>query len=273
MLLEQLRYKKYSIGELISMFATETVLCSRRISLADNDVKRMDRISVMAKKPEYASPKHYGVVVIKAVFFSNREEVTNWLLADGFAEESVNGCKALVREWRIAISQFQDSLALLAQIAKTVEEICRDLPLMLYSSRERKCLLDCLDILSASSTVPIHKISRKLLDALGPQQINGPAFLISQIGNREWISWSLGDDFAPVFATKQAAVSFAERRRRLLAPFSSVNISFYEPPVQSLYKLVDNKISLLERIHWLRHESARLERLLPIFDPRLERAE
>jgi hypothetical protein len=271
-LLEKLRYKKYSIGELISMFTAETAMCSRRISLVDSAIKQGDRITVMAKESDDIIRNHCGVVVIKAAFFSSREAITNWLLANGFAEETVDGGKALVREWWIAVSQFQDSLALLDHVAKAVEEVAAGLPLLLYSSRARKIVLDHLAVMASDTPYPVCKLDDAGIECpVGGQ--GKLTFCLMQAAEGEWAVWLPGDDFAPLFPSRAMAVAAAKARQRLLAPTGDSIVMPFEPPAANMYRLVDKKKNLRDRIRWLRHESDRLERLLPVFDPQMGRAE
>lgn len=267
---ERLRYRKYASDEIAKLLAPETVWYSRRVSFTDNAVIRADTITAAALQTAVGTLQ----LTVRATFYNTMEAITSQLAANGFIARRIDGGTVHERVWSSSIDRREDAVAAFSRVAGVVDEAAAGLPLLLYSSRARKIVADYLQVMNfASVQVPARKLSADINECAEFVRLQAPMFFVTPTADSEWVSWLPGDEFAPVFSSQDAADVFAKTRQRLLGLTGDSDIRVIEPPARNVYKLIDNKKSLRDRISWLRHESARLERLLPAFDPHLEQAE
>lgn len=266
---ERLRYRKYASDEIAALLAPETVWYSRRVSFNDNAVSRADTITAAAVQTAAGALQ----LTVRAVFCNTMDSITALLAADGFVVRPTAGGTVHERVWSSTIDRREDTAAAFARVVGAVDEAAAGLPLLLYSSRARKVVADYLQVVKFAGTqAPVRKLSADIGECAEAARLQAPVFFVTPTADAAWVAWLHGDEFAPAFPSQNAAVAFAKGRQRLLGLEDNA-IGIVEPPARNVYRLIDNKKSLRERILWLRHESARLERLLPAFDPRLERAE
>lgn len=265
---EQLRYRKYASDEIAKLLAPETVWYSRRVSFNDGAVIRADKITAAAVQTAVGTLQ----LTVRATFYNNMEAITSQLAANGFIARWLDGGTVHERVWSSSIDRREGAVAAFARVAGAVDEAADGLPLLLYSSRARKIVADYLQVMSSGAQVNARKL-RADIGECADFDSQLPLFFVTRTADSEWVSWLPGDEFAPAFSSQEAAAEFARTRQRLLGLPGDSDIRVVEPPARNVYKLIDNKKSLRERISWLRLESARLERLLPAFAPQLEQAE
>lgn len=267
---ERLRYRKYASDEIATLLAPETVWYSRRVSFGDDAVNHADTITAAAARTADGALQ----LTVRATFCTTMDSVTALLAASGFVARPVEGGTVHDRIWSSNIASQGDAVAVFAHVAKTVDEVAAELPLQLYASRARKIITDYLEVMkSAATLVPVRKLSADIEACAELAHRRNPVSFITPTAKTNWVAWRPDDEYAPAFPSQNAAVIFTKTRQRLLVPTGNIEIRVVEPPARNIYRLIDNKKSLRERILWLRQESARLERLLPAFDPQLERAE
>lgn len=269
MSLEQLRYRKYTSDEIAKLLAPETVWYSRRVSFNDGAVICADKITAAAVQTAVGTLQ----LTVRATFYNTMEAITSQLAANGFTARRIDGGTVHERVWSSSIDRREGAVATFARVAGAVDDAAAGLPLLLYSSRLRKIVADYLQVMNyVSAQVPVRKLSADIGECAEFARLQAPMFFIARTADSEWVSWLPGDEFAPAFSSQEAAGVFARARQRLLGLPGNSDIQVVEPPARSVYKLIDNKKNLRERISWLRHESARLERLLPAFAPQLGQA-
>lgn len=225
--IEVLKYRQYRIDELREAFFQRSVFFSRSSNLRAGCPGKADIVQAFLTEEDVRGRTKYSVVV-EAHLQSQVDYISESLAELGYTW--IEGQFFWSKSVRVEGKPGSDSLSLLIDSLKALDDLVSELPMCIYETRQTKRLRNYVLFMTAwknkmrfSAIVDYRSPKRDQLPKGVRKAAQSPyirrrfdtmadSYRIAELPDKHWCAWVDGDEAIPVFPNEILAVRFLENR-------------------------------------------------------------